>query len=91
MPVSFLSAVYNGEISLKEAEISQRKMMEKIEELRDYKPENTEREEMSGVLMQANDMLHYRQKIIKTFRDGTFLSEHWKKTDDAAYDYVWKM
>ena len=34
MPVSFLSAVYNGEISLKEADISQRKMEEKIEELR---------------------------------------------------------
>ena len=39
MPVSFLSAVYNGEISLKEADISQRKMEEKIEELRGYRPE----------------------------------------------------
>ena len=89
MPVSFLSAVYNGEISLKEAEISQRKMEEKIEELRGYRPENAERDEISGVLMQATDMfLEYRKKIIEAFRDGTFLSEHLKKSDDAAYNHV---
>ena len=40
--------------------------------------------------MQANDMLEYRDKIIEAFRDGTFSSEHLKKSDDAAYDYVLK-
>ena len=33
-------------------------------------------------------MLEYGNKIIFMFRDGTFLSEHLKKSDDAAYDYV---
>ena len=33
-PLSFLSAIYNGEITLKEAEISQRKLEKKIEELK---------------------------------------------------------
>ena len=40
--------------------------------------------------MQANDMLEYRDKIIEAFRDGTFSSEHLKKSDAAAYDYVLK-
>ena len=40
--------------------------------------------------MQANDLLEYRGKIIKAFKDGTFLSEHLKKSDDAAYNYVLK-
>ena len=41
--------------------------------------------------MHANDMLEYGNKIIiwgQAFRDGTFSSEHLKKSDDAAYDYV---
>ena len=29
--------------------------------------------------MQVNDMLEYGDKIIKAFRDGTFLSDHLKK------------
>ena len=33
-------------------------------------------------------MLKYRDKIIEAFRDGTFSSEHLKKLDAAAYDYV---
>ena len=41
-PLSFLSAIYNGEISLKETEISQRKIKKKIEELNGYRPENAE-------------------------------------------------
>ena len=45
---------------------------------------------MSEVLMHANDMLDYGDKTIKAFRDGTFSSEHLKKSDDAAYDYVLK-
>ena len=40
--------------------------------------------------MQANDMLEYRDKIIEAFRDGTFSSQHLKKSDDATYDYVFK-
>ena len=40
--------------------------------------------------MQANDMLEYENKIIKAFRDGTFLSELLKKSDAAAYDYKLK-
>ena len=40
--------------------------------------------------MHANDMLDYGDKTIKAFRDGTFSSEHLKKSDDAAYDYVLK-
>ena len=40
--------------------------------------------------MQANYMLEQRDKHIEAFRDGTFSSEHLKKSDDAAYDYVLK-
>ena len=63
-------------------------MNEKIEGLRSYRPENPEQEEISGALMLANDMLEYRNKIIEAFRDGTYLSKHLKKSDDAAYNYV---
>ena len=35
-------------------------------------------------------MLKYRDKIIETIRDTIFLSEHLKKSDAAAYDYVLK-
>ena len=39
VPINFLSEIYNGEISLKEAEIFQRKIETKIEELKfDYRP-----------------------------------------------------
>ena len=37
--------------------------------------------------MQANDMLNYRDEIIEAFRNGTFSSEHLKKSDNVAYDY----
>ena len=33
MPLNFLSDIYNGKISLKEAEVEQRNLDEKIEEL----------------------------------------------------------
>ena len=42
------------------------------------------------VLIQAKGMLKYRDEIIEAFRNGTFLPEHLKKSDDAAYDYVLK-
>ena len=72
--------------------IFQRKIEKKMEELKfDYRPKNDkEKEEINGVLMQANDLLEYRNKIIYTFKDGTFLSKHLKKSDAAAYDYVLK-
>ena len=34
MPLNYLSAVYNGEISVEEAEISQRNLEKKIEDLK---------------------------------------------------------
>ena len=40
--------------------------------------------------MQVNNLLEYRNKIIDAFKDGTFLSEHLKKLDDAGYNYVLK-
>ena len=41
MPLDFLSAVYNDEISLNQAEISLKKILKKIEELKfDYRPKN---------------------------------------------------
>ena len=56
MPVSFLPAIYNGEISLKEAEISQRKIEKKIEELKfDYRPENGEEKEEIRTRIQDKD------------------------------------
>ena len=91
MPLSCLSAIY-GEISLKETEFSQRNLEKNIEELKfNYKPENAQvKEEINRVLMQANDLLEYRDKIIEAFKDGNFSSEHLKKSDTAAYDYVLK-
>ena len=43
-------------------------------------PKNKEeKKEKSQVLMQANDLLESRNKIIKAFKDDIFLSEHLKK------------
>ena len=91
MTSKFISDIYNGKISLQEAEFAQRDL-EKKEGLKFYYiPKNKkEKEEINGVLMQANDVLEYRSKIIKPFKDGTFLSEHLKKSDAAAYNYVLK-
>ena len=90
MPLHFLSAIYNVEISLKEAEISQRKIEKKIEELKfDDRPKNEKEKEINGVLMQASDLFEYRDKIINAFKDVTFLSER-VKSHDAAYDFVLK-
>ena len=80
MPLNFLSDIYNGKISLKEAEVEQRNLDKKNRRAKfDYIPKKKkEKEEIDGVLMQANDLLEYRGKIIKAFKDGTFLSEHLK-------------
>ena len=40
--------------------------------------------------MQANNLLKYSDQMIDALKDGTFLSEHLKKSDAAAYDYVSK-
>ena len=78
MALHFLSDTYNDEISLKEAEISQRNLEKKIEKLKvDYRPENSEeKEEINGVLMQVNGMFENRSKILEVFKDSTFSSEH---------------
>ena len=91
-PLIFISAIYNGEISLKEAKFFQKKLEKIIEDLNfNYKPKNEkEKEEINEVLMQANGMLEYRDKIIDAFKDGTSLSEYLKKSDDAGYIYVLK-
>ena len=34
------------------------------------------KEEIYQVLMQANDLLEYRNKIIDAFKDGTFSSKY---------------
>ena len=45
MSLDFLSAIYNGEIALKEAECFQKKLYNKINELEyNYKPKNEEKE-----------------------------------------------
>ena len=40
--------------------------------------------------MQAKNLWKSRDIIIKVFKDGIFPSEHLKKSDDAAYNYVLK-
>ena len=78
MPLNFLSDIYNGKISLKEAEFKQRDLEIKIRDLQfDYNSKDgKEKEEKSQVLMQADDLSEYRDKIIDGFKDGIFLSEH---------------
>ena len=75
-PLNFILAIYNGEILLKEAEFKQGNSEKKIELKFNYKPKNEKEEEINGVFMQANKLLKYGNKIINTFKNGTFLSEH---------------
>ena len=90
-PWDFISAICNGKISLKETETKQRELNEKTEKLKDYILENAkEKEEINRVLMQAKDMLEYRDEIIEDFRNGIFSFEHLKKSDAATYNYVLK-
>ena len=39
-------------------------------------------------MIKVNDLLEYRNKIIDSFKNGTFSSEHLNKSDDAAHGYV---
>ena len=90
IPLNFLSDIYNGKISLKEAEFKQ-KDLEKEKLQFYYIPKNKEeKEEKSQVLMQANDLLEYRDKIIDVFNDNTFSSEYLKKSDNSDYDFTLK-
>ena len=74
MPLNFLTSIYNGQITLKETEFLKKDLYDETNEL---KPKNVkEKEEIYGVLIQANDMFEYRDKIIEAFRDETMLSEH---------------
>ena len=79
--LNFISVIYNGKISLKEAELKQRYLEKKIEELQfNYKPKDKKgKEEITGVLMQTNDLLEYRYKIVKAFKDGPFFLNIKKK------------
>ena len=65
-PLNFLSDIYNGKISLIEAEFLQKNLHDKIKYLQyKYIPKNTKEEkEINGVLMQANDMWKYRIKLL---------------------------
>ena len=56
--IDMLGFIY-GEISFKKAEISQRNLEKKIEELKfDYRPKNVkEKEKIDSVLMQVNELL----------------------------------
>ena len=56
--IDMLGFIY-GEISFKKAEISQRNLEKKIEELKfDYRPKNEkEKEKIDSVLMQVNELL----------------------------------
>ena len=92
MPLNFLQDIYNEKISLKEAEFKQRGLEIKIQDLQfGYTPKNIkEKEEKSQILMHANELLESRNKIIKAFKDDIFPSEHLKKSDDDAYDFMLK-
>ena len=69
MPLTFLSDIYNGKISVKEAKFEQREIEKKIEVLQfNYEPKSKkEKEEINGVLMQANELLECRNTIIEAF------------------------
>ena len=80
--LNFISAIYNGEISLREAKLFQKILESKIEDLKFNSKQKNEKEEEKEIyiaLMQANDLLEYRNKIIYAFENGTFSSEYLKK------------
>ena len=75
---------------IKKSRIFSKKFRKKIEDLKfNYKPKNEkEKEEINEVLMHANYMLEFWDKIIDAFKNGIFLSEHLKTSDGAAHDHV---
>ena len=87
--MNFLLDIFKGKITLKRTEINERNLNKKIEGLKyNYKPKNEkEKKEINEVLMHENDMLEYGDTIIDAFKNGIFLSEHLKTSDDAAHDH----
>ena len=65
---------------IKKSRIFSKKFRKKIEDLKfNYKPKNEKEEkEIYMVLMQANDLLDYRNEIIDEFENSTFSSEYLK-------------
>ena len=55
-PLNFISTIYNGKTSLKEAKIFQKHLEKKIYQL----------------LIQVNELFEYKNKIIDAFKDGIF-------------------
>ena len=94
MPLNFLSDIFNGKITLKKAEINNRNLNKKIEELKyNYKPKNEkEKEEIDEVLMHANDMLEYREtKLLMHLKMVFFYPNIFKKQMMLHMILCWKM
>ena len=94
MPLNFLSDIFNGKITLKKAEINNRNLNKKIEELKyNYKPKNEkEKEEIDEVLMHANDMLEYREtKLLMHLKMVFFYLNIFKKQMMLHMILCWKM
>ena len=54
-----------SKITLKKAEVNQRELNEKIQELKNnYKPKNEKEKEINEVLIHVNDMLEYNKFIM---------------------------
>ena len=94
MPLNFLSDIFNGKITLKKAEINNRNLNKKIEELKyNYKPKNEkEKEEIDEVLMHANDMLEYGEtKLLMHLKMVFFYLNIFKKQMMLHMILCWKM
>ena len=94
MPLNFLSDIFNGKITLKKAEINNRNLKKKIEELKyNYKPKNEkEKEEIDEVLMHANDMLEYGEaKLLMHLKMVFFYLNIFKKQMMLHMILCWKM
>ena len=65
MPLHFISAICNGEITFKKAEISQRNLDKKLEELKyNYEPKNVEERTNTGIrLLRHLEMILFRLSI----------------------------
>ena len=94
MPLNFLSDIFNGKITLKKAEINNRNLNKKIEELKyNYKPKNEkEKEEIDEVLMHVNDMLEYGEtKLLMHLKMVFFYLNIFKKQMMLHMILCWKM
>ena len=78
MTLNFLSAIYNGKISLKKAEFKERDFEKEIENLQFYyiSKNKEEKEKIERVLRHANGLLNCRGSTIKAFKDDISLSEN---------------